>query len=130
MPTNGQPQPPAPRPPQPVRPQPRHSLHPEAENLAYGYSDLLMELDNARAKIASCGVNWRRSGANGCTGKTSCDKSGNARQQCWIRGCFLIQKWDRRRPPADDIPWGAVALVLAVATILILLIGCTVPLRT
>ena len=34
------------------------------------------------------------------------------------------------RRPTDDIPWGIVALVLAVATILILLIGCTVPLRT
>jgi hypothetical protein len=33
-------------------------------------------------------------------------------------------------PPIDDIPWGAIALVLAVATILILLIGCQAPLRT
>lgn len=30
----------------------RSLLHPEAETLAYGYSDLLMELDNARAKIS------------------------------------------------------------------------------
>jgi hypothetical protein len=34
------------------------------------------------------------------------------------------------RRPTDDVPWGAVALVLAVATILILLIGCQMPLRT
>ena len=33
-------------------------------------------------------------------------------------------------PPTDDIPWGAIALVLAVATILILLVGCETPLRT
>jgi hypothetical protein len=32
-------------------------------------------------------------------------------------------------PPRDDMPWGTIALVLAVATILILLIGCAVPLR-
>ena len=54
MPTNGQPQPPVPRNPQPERPQrppPRQVLHPEAESLAYGYSDLLLELDAARAKI-------------------------------------------------------------------------------
>jgi hypothetical protein len=57
MPTNGQPQPPVPRPPQRVQspegpPAPRVLLHPEAETLAYGYSDLLMELDQARAKIS------------------------------------------------------------------------------
>lgn len=56
MPTNGQPQPPVPRPPQPVKPQqpPRaqYPLHPEAESLAFGYSDLLMELDTARGEIA------------------------------------------------------------------------------
>ena len=55
MPTNGHPpQPPVPRNPQPERPQrppPRQILHPEAESLAYGYSDLLLELDAARAKI-------------------------------------------------------------------------------
>ena len=56
MPTNGQPQPPVPRNPQvererPQRPPPRQILHPEAESLAYGYSDLLLELDAARAKI-------------------------------------------------------------------------------
>ncbi len=60
-PTNGQPTPPAPRPPQ--RAVQSHEnkaptahrvlLHPEAETLAYGYSDLLMELDQARAKIAN-----------------------------------------------------------------------------
>ena len=60
MPTNGQPVPPAPRPPQ--RAVQSHEnkaptthrvlLHPEAETLAYGYSDLLMELDHARAKIS------------------------------------------------------------------------------
>lgn len=61
MPTNGQPVPPAPRPPQravqshetKAPTAHRVSLHPEAENLAYGYSDLLMELDQARAKISS-----------------------------------------------------------------------------
>lgn len=55
MPTNGQPQPPVPRPAQPIRQAPttnRVQLHPEAENLAYGYSDLLVELDHARAKIS------------------------------------------------------------------------------
>jgi predicted Zn-dependent protease len=31
---------------------PRVVLHPEAETLAYGYSDLLMELDHARARIS------------------------------------------------------------------------------
>lgn len=54
MPTNGHPpapQPPVPRNPQPARPPPRQVLHPEAETLAFGYSDLLMELDQARAKI-------------------------------------------------------------------------------
>lgn len=51
-PTNGQPQPPVPRPAQPRAPTTnRVLLHPEAENLAYGYSDLLMELDQARARI-------------------------------------------------------------------------------
>ncbi len=52
-PTNGQPATSVSR-PQPVRPPPtnRVQLHPEAENLAYGYSDLLMELDHARAKIS------------------------------------------------------------------------------
>ena len=54
MPTNGQPATPAVPRPQPVRPPApnRVLLHPEAENLAYGYSDLLMELDQARAKIS------------------------------------------------------------------------------
>jgi hypothetical protein len=33
-------------------------------------------------------------------------------------------------PPTDDIPWGTIALVLAIATILILLIGCQAPLRS
>jgi hypothetical protein len=56
MSTNGQPNPPAvPRPkaPHDERGQRRTAplLHPEAETLAYGYSDLLMELDAARAKI-------------------------------------------------------------------------------
>jgi len=54
MPSNGQPQPPVPRPqPQPSRPPqpPSRHLHPEAEVLANGYSDLLIELDAARAKI-------------------------------------------------------------------------------
>lgn len=54
MSTNGQPT--AVSRPQPVRPPlpptNRVQLHPEAENLAYGYSDLLMELDHARAKIS------------------------------------------------------------------------------
>lgn len=62
-PTNGQPpQSGEPR-PTPTVPQPRavqtHGetrqrippLHPEAENLAYGYSDLLMELDRANIRI-------------------------------------------------------------------------------
>jgi hypothetical protein len=54
MPTNGQPAPaPVPRPPQVRPPPPRHVLHPEAETLAYGYSDLLVELDHARAKISA-----------------------------------------------------------------------------
>lgn len=55
MPTNGHPpmpQPPVPQRPQPQRPPPRQILHPEAESLAYGYSDLLLELDAARAKIS------------------------------------------------------------------------------
>ena len=53
-PTNGQPQPAVSATTQPVRPPTtnRVQLHPEAENLAYGYSDLLMELDHARAKIS------------------------------------------------------------------------------
>ena len=57
MPTNGQPNmPPVPtegKPPAQRRQEPRRSplLHPEAESLAYGYSDLLLELDAARAKI-------------------------------------------------------------------------------
>ena len=56
MPTNGQPNmPPVPTEGKPQRRQePRRSaqlLHPEAESLAYGYSDLLLELDAARAKI-------------------------------------------------------------------------------
>lgn len=33
-------------------------------------------------------------------------------------------------PPTDEIPWGAIALVLAIATILILLVGCQAPLRS
>jgi hypothetical protein len=54
MPANGQPATPAVSQPRPVRPPAtnRALLHPEAETLAYGYSDLLMELDQARAKIS------------------------------------------------------------------------------
>lgn len=57
-PTNGQPQPPVPGPPQRV-PTPEQrvvhapKLHPEAENLAHLYSSMLVELDQARARISS-----------------------------------------------------------------------------
>ena len=43
---------------------------------------------------------------------------------------FIDPQMGRRARPKDDIPWGVVALVLAIATILILLIGCQMPLRT
>jgi hypothetical protein len=42
---------------------------------------------------------------------------------------FIDPEMGRRSRPTDDIPWGVVALVLAIATILILLIGCQMPLR-
>lgn len=53
MPSNGNPapQPPVPQRPQRPQQQPSSRLHPEAESLAFGYSGLLVELDQARAKI-------------------------------------------------------------------------------
>lgn len=56
MSTNGQPNPPAVPRPRAVQPhEPRRTaplLHPEAETLAHAYSDMLLELDAARAKIS------------------------------------------------------------------------------
>jgi hypothetical protein len=43
---------------------------------------------------------------------------------------MMGQRSSPRNDMRDDIPWGIIALVLAVATILILLVGCQAPLRT
>ena len=136
-PTNGQPQPPVPRPAQPIRQAPttnRVQLHPEAENLAYGYSDLLVELDQARAKIGNLQrqleaerryrIYWQNFVAA---------SHGNGPLQCWMERMLLDPMMGHRpyyRPPDRPGDFYLFALIIAVGIILCLLVGCTVPLRT